>query len=389
MKHNKGKRQAAPTSAGKGRQLFSMVILFSMLLLAGAVVFATDGATTSYIKIEKKLELAADGIKTPETFQFKIEGPDGSSQVVEVAPGGNSGNIEDFIIGELYTVTEINASIPGYSDSTSAKIKASVTVPAGNNFSDVVKLQGPATLDVTASPSISYTVNNEDSIFNGNANIKVDSKDNIEITEIPVQAAFQMVTTKQPQRATKTVEDSSAEVNVETPSFLTVTPNDGYIATVKNQDSEDITAVLDSHELLAEGTYTIELISTEAYDLSGAQVIPAPSDAGMDAGFVYTLTAAEADSETLEISPDDYPDGYTVEIDDGCSITLQDPKEEGFSTFIISKKIADDKYEEYRKVTEKSVQLTEPGIYTVTLEKCYGFSVSYTLPKKSIQFVLN
>ena len=98
MKHNKGKRQAAPTSAGKGRQLFSMVILFSMLLLAGAAVFATDGATTSYIKIEKKLELAADGIKTPETFQFKIEGPDGSSQVVEVAPGGNSGNIEDFII---------------------------------------------------------------------------------------------------------------------------------------------------------------------------------------------------------------------------------------------------------------------------------------------------
>ena len=73
MKHNKGKRQAAPTSAGKGRQLFSMVILFSMLLLAGAVVFATDGATTSYIKIEKKLELAADGIKTPETFSSKLK----------------------------------------------------------------------------------------------------------------------------------------------------------------------------------------------------------------------------------------------------------------------------------------------------------------------------
>ena len=71
MKHNKGKRQAAPTSAGKGRQLFSMVILFSMLLLAGAVVFAEEQASSSYAFIKKHVEANGANIQGKE-FSFTV-----------------------------------------------------------------------------------------------------------------------------------------------------------------------------------------------------------------------------------------------------------------------------------------------------------------------------
>lgn len=165
MKHNKGKRQAAPTSAGKGRQLFSMVILFSMLLLAGAVVFAEEQASSSYAFIKKHVEANGANIQGKE-FSFTV----GDNNII-LQEGGS----EEFTaMPGTITITEANAAIDGYTWTPAATVSRTVENKGSGDSKIWVNAGGTLTISRPDTVGVStYTVESSSSDNNFKATISI------------------------------------------------------------------------------------------------------------------------------------------------------------------------------------------------------------------------
>lgn len=155
MKHNKGKRQAAPTSAGKGKQLFSMVILFSMLLLAGAVVFAEERTSSSYAFIEKRVEANGANIQGKQ-FSFTV----GDNNIILQEDGSEKFTAMPGTI----TITEANAAIDGYTWTPTATV--SRTVESQSDSGSEIWVNDGGTLTISRPDTVgvsSYTVESSSS----------------------------------------------------------------------------------------------------------------------------------------------------------------------------------------------------------------------------------